>query len=116
MRSLALRHGVEMRHQKYLDNSKPTVSPKGLILFMMASCSGVTAAPEPGPEAVLGPGAAPGNMERLGFMSSWSLMLPPAELSGGTGAGEWLSRVCGARCGRARVSSSTGVSVSWIVD
>ena len=51
---------------------KLTVSPKGLILFMMASCSGVTAGPEPGPEAVLGPGAAPGNMERLGFMSSWS--------------------------------------------
>ena len=82
---------------------------------MMASCSGVTAAPEPGPEAVLGPGAAPGNMERLGFMSScqWSLRVPPAELSGG--GGEWLSVVC-ARCGRARVPSSTGVSVSWIVD
>ena len=61
---------------------------------MMASCSGVTAAPEPGPEAVLGPGAGPGNMERLGFMSwcEWSLMVPPAGLSGG--GGEWLSCVC----------------------
>ena len=70
MRSLAWRHGVDMRH-KQCHNSQLTVSPNGLILFMMASCSGVTAAPEPGPEAVLGPGAAPGNMERLGFMSSW---------------------------------------------
>ena len=61
LRSLACRHeALSTGHKHY----HLTVSPKGLILFMIASCSGVTLAPE----AALVPGLAPGNMERLGFM------------------------------------------------
>ena len=61
MRSLACRHeALSTGHKHY----HLTVSPKGLILFMIASCSGVTLAPEADPV----PGLAPGNMERLGFM------------------------------------------------
>ena len=69
MRSLAWRHGALSIG---LEHCHLTVSPKGLILFMIASCSGVTAAPEADPGAALVPGLAPGNMERLGFMLSLS--------------------------------------------
>ena len=69
LRSLACRHEVLSTGHKHYHL---TVSPKGLILFMIASCSGVTAAPGAGPGAALVPGLAPGNMERLGFMLSLS--------------------------------------------